>query len=179
MARAIALPGICTSGLTINPSRRDYRRPEAIVEAAVMQLYTAIGATVNKSSAAVHAKGVTSGIPDLYMQHEAWGLEWFHEVKPQGRRQSAVQLAFAARCVRINRTPYVLGGLDAAWGFLRWLGIAKWNRNRESVLIQPRSRWTAHVDETMHAGGLEGWPFCRAAVEMQEVYGYQPPARRR
>lgn len=177
MTGSKAFSGIDMSRCTLAKPRRDYRRPEAIVEAAVMQLYAAIGATVNKSSAAVHAKGVTAGIPDLFIQHEAWQLEWFHEVKPPGRRQSLEQLEFANRCARIGRTAYVLGGVDGAEAFLYWVGIGVLDYGALR-LISPRSLWLPRVLRAKEAG-VESWVSSPMHGQMQIRYGYREPTRRR
>lgn len=77
--------------MTITTTRRHIESP---VQRAVSLLYASAGCSVWQNTVyGAKPRGVTPGIPDLRVKQPEWRLDFDHEVKPSGRRQSAEQYA--------------------------------------------------------------------------------------
>lgn len=116
MARALTLKEL---GLKPPLEREVQRRVRAV--------YESLGCVVNVNTVYGHPKGVTPGIADLYIQHEASCQAWWHETKREGEEPSEAQEAFAERecAVRKDELAWCWGGPEQAEEMLVKRGIAE------------------------------------------------------
>lgn len=145
----------------------------------VCPLYGGLGWIVNATSSAVHAKGVTPGIPDLYVQAEPIGLSFWHETKVGKRRQTLEQARFMGSEKNLGRI-VVLGPADAAIQFLAWLGVGA--RAGDTIRLAER-RFFTHQIMLRHAVYLpekaallaERWYASSEHNQQLVRWGYAPP----
>ena len=160
----------------ITPKRR---RPEAIEQTAVVKLYQSIGASVYVNSVyGAHPKGVTPGIPDMRVKQPDWRLEWDHETKPAGKRQSKAQYDYMRECQAMG-TVYVLGGLQEALDWLEFLGIVE-RRLAQTAQFWPRDQWRNRLDRhrLRYAPTLaESWYTSPLFGLQLDRFGYKPSAK--
>lgn len=161
-------------------------RPEYVEQSAVVNLYGSIGASVYVNSVyGAHPKGVTPGIPDMRVKQPDWRLEWDHETKPAGKRQSKAQYDYMRECQAMGMV-YVLGGLQEALDWLDFLGILE--RRNDIVEFKPRELWRntilAHrygrssvVNETGWGGTAPAWYASEAFARQLGTFGYKPSAK--
>ena len=154
-------------------------RPEYLEQSAVINLYGSIGASVYvRSVYGAHPKGVTPGQPDLCIKQPDWRLEWDHETKPTGKRQSKAQYDYLRECQAMG-TVYVLGGLQEALDWLDFLGIVE-ERLADTAQFRPRKEWVARVfrfrlrwPDTL----AECWYTSDVFARQLETFGYKPSAK--
>ena len=94
---------------------------ESQVQSAVKRLYRSMGCKIYDTSQRRRAD-ITPGIPDLIVFHPGKGLQWFHEVKVEGGRQSPAQKRFERDCIAA-KSDYILGGVAAAKDHLWVVGV--------------------------------------------------------
>lgn len=97
------------------------RRPEKQVQADVVKLFTRFGGAVIDTSQPF-AAAITPGLADLLVFFPSRQAMCFFETKAEGGKQSAPQQRFQ-QLVEACGGHYVLGGMDAAIGYLQELGL--------------------------------------------------------
>lgn len=93
---------------------------EKEVATRVGRVYASFGCSVD-STQQYRPSRQAVGIPDFYVMRAGLG-GWWHEVKRPGGKQSAGQVDFQRRCEAAG-VPYVLGGVDEAFAYLRTRGL--------------------------------------------------------
>lgn len=146
-------------------------RPEDdLVRKQIIPFYVALGFDVYATSAQVHAKGVTPGIPDLYVVSEKHGFAFWHEAKrpiaDRGwKRQSAAQRQFQQRVGAI--TPYVLGDIESAYDFAQWIGLGIRIPNGFHRDVAPTALAASHII----AQATTRWNDSGPALHHQNTWG--------
>lgn len=158
---------------------RAYRRIESPIQQAVTTLYQSCGMLVYQNSVyGGKPIGVTPGIPDLRVKRPDWRLDFDHETKAPGKRQSCEQDAYMRVCQTADSI-YVLGGTTEALDFLAFLQLG--SRVNDTIQFHTRGLW----DGATHWWRDAPWqladlwyatPQFRNALDR---YGYKPPRARK
>lgn len=156
--------------------KRAHTHKEAPVQSAVVRLYESCGCSVWSNTVyGAKPKGVRPGIPDLRVKHPEWRLDFDHECKPQGRRQSKEQHEYMTECQQMG-TVYVLGGVSEAIDFLDYAGIVG-TRLADTARFKPRHEWAGAVALWSMLDLAECWYDSPAFARQMVAYGYKPPRK--
>ncbi len=150
-------------------------RPESAEQRAVATLYSACGCSIWQNSVFGHKPiGVTPGIPDLRIKQPDWKLDFDHEVKPEGRRQSEPQYRYMQEAIAMDGL-YVLGGVSSAIDFLVFLGLG--TALTDTIHFEPRQEWMSIMWRWMVGvrDMAEEWYASVAFQVALDKYGYKPP----
>lgn len=97
---------------------------EKRIEAQIIRALRTLGFAVTKTSAAVHAKGVSAGTPDLYVRtHRYGGIRVWLEVKTPKGRLSPLQQSWHVTEKEAGGHVFVVRSVGDAIAALRECGV--------------------------------------------------------
>lgn len=172
-------PGSPLLAATDKPARAKPVSAEAPVQRNVVTLYASCGMSCWVNSVyGTQPHGVTPGIPDMRVKQPDWRLDFDHETKPDGRRQSKSQYDYLRECQAMG-TVYVLGGVAEAIDFLDFLGIVA-KRLPDTAQFKPRESWRSYMDWCHERPWLlaDAWYASPAFVASIAKHGYRHVGRR-